>query len=106
MVRAYSDFAVNLSELENTGAISGSGNYVGGIAGYLAAGSNYSVTLYGTNLTNTGAIKGKLYVGGLFGYVKTDSTNSSVVEVVATGTVTATNNYGQRYGFAENVKFE
>jgi uncharacterized membrane protein (UPF0136 family) len=79
---------------------------VGGIAGYLAAGSNYSVTLYGTNLTNTGAIKGKLYVGGLFGYVKTDSTNSSVVEVVATGTVTATNNYGKRYGFAENVKFE
>ena len=102
----YSDFAVNLSELENTGSIFGSGNYVGGIAGYLAAGSNYSVTLYGTNLTNTGAIKGKLYVGGLFGYVKTDSTNSSVVEVVATGTVTATNNYGKRYGFAENVKFE
>ena len=57
-------------------------------------------------MTNTGNVTANKYAGGLFGYIVTDSANSSVMDVTATGTVTATNNYGKRYGFAENVKFE
>ena len=107
-----SNGTITLNKLKNSGAISGTGNYVGGIIGYLEVygddvpWANYCATFYGVELVNTGNISGKKYVGGLFGYIKTDSTSSSVMDVTATGTVSATSNFGKRYGFAENVKFE
>ena len=57
------------SSFTNSGAINGSGIYVGGLAGYYtAARFDYTDhTLDLTDCSNTGDIKGKQYVGGMFG---------------------------------------
>lgn len=103
----YNPKEVSLERLENSGAITGSGNYVGGIAGYLhMEGGHDYITLYGSSMKNTGTIEGKQYVGGLFGYISTDSSKSSVIDITATGAVTGTSDYGKKYGYAENVIFE
>ena len=103
-------YTVTMSNIRNSGKITASGSYAGGIVGYMYAENTYNTssntTFYGDKLTNTGSISANQYAGGLFGYIKTDSTSSSVMDATATGTVSATSNFGKRYGFAENVKFE
>ncbi len=108
VVDSYNNYKSSFTSLKNSGKISGTGNYIGGICGYLSVNNktNYTLTLYASELKNTGNISGKKYVGGIFGYASTDSSNSSVIDVTATGTVSGSSNYGKRYGYAENVKFE
>ena len=102
------DWKISLFEMKNTGTITDSGSYAGGIIGhiYLDNGwGGYDAVLYASTLSNSGTIKGEQHAGGLFGYIKTDSTSSSVMDITATGTVSATSNFGKRYGFSENIKF-
>ena len=105
-VSKYSDYTVSLHTFENTGSITASGNYVGGIVGSLdfgnSGGKNYSVTLYATAMTNSGNVKGGSYVGGIFGYAKTDSENSSMTDTNATGEVSGKSS-GTVNGKAENL---
>ncbi|MCH5182769.1 MAG: TIR domain-containing protein [Oscillospiraceae bacterium] len=105
-VDKYSNYTVSLHTFENTGSITASGNYVGGIAGSLdfgnSCGKNYSVTLYATAMTNSGNVKGNSYVGGIFGYAKTDSENSSMTDTNATGEVSGKSS-GTVNGKAENL---
>lgn len=104
------EYAVTFTSFDNSGKIQASGNYVGGLIGYADVDNTYaswaSAALYATKLTNSGQVSGKKYLGGLFGYVKTDSRNSSVMDVTATGTVSGSSNYGKRYGYVENVTFD
>ncbi len=77
---SYKDFTVEINNFENTAKIYGSSQYVGGIIGYFEASSagNDTITLYGSELVNSGSVSGVSNVGQLFGSVSTDSGNSSL----------------------------
>ena len=83
----------------NSGTVTASGNYVGGLIGYLRTydyldyyGSIYNgqITLYLENSKNTGDVTGTYYVGGIFGYAETDSYASTVTAVINKSSITAT----------------
>lgn len=104
----YTNYTVNLTNFSNSGRIVGTSDCVGGIIGYLYANNSRSdsISVYATKMTNTGAISGGQYVGGIFGYAKTDSGKSSVMDVVATGSVSGSSDFGKQYGYAENIQFQ
>jgi len=105
-----SNYTITLSELKNSGKVTASGSYAGGLIGYVYVENTYSssrnTTFYANKMTNSGNVTANKYAGGLFGYIVTDSANSSVMDVTATGTVSASSNYGKRYGYGENITFE
>ena len=76
---SYSDQTVELTKLENTAAVEGQSDYVGGIAGYWYQNCNDDSTLYASECNNSGTVSGGAYVGGLFGYAETDSKNSVIM---------------------------
>lgn len=94
----YSNYTVNIDSFENTGAVTGTGNYVGGLLGHMYFNEGSSYTVFMTELHNSANINGKNYVGGLIGYGETDSDKSSVVDSTSTGSVTGTGNYGKVAG--------
>ena len=101
---AFGGCAVNLSALGNSGDVSGSGNYVGGIIGYYYTRGGYGdFLLYGSGLENTGKIKGNAYVGGLFGYAYSNGTASCVQNSRSTGPVIGVVYYGRFFGDFENI---
>ncbi len=74
-----SDYVATFSAFENTGAITGSEDYVGGIFGYLYLNNNnYSTRMVANTLGNSGSVKGNMYVGGVFGYAYSDNTDSTI----------------------------
>jgi hypothetical protein len=91
----------------NTGAISASGNYVGGIFGHgrwndTGSGSWVAkVTL--ENIHNTSNISGKQYVGGLFGHIFGETDASYMFECTSSGKVTGSRRYGNIAGKRENI---
>ena len=103
---SYSNYSVNLSNFSNSGKITGSANYVGGIVGYFLAEGNGSSTLYASDMANTATITGEKYVGGIFGYGKTDSTNSSMISVTAIGKVNGSSYAKSTIGRVENITVE
>ena len=103
---SYSNYSVNLSNFSNSGKITGSANYVGGIVGYFLAEGNGSITLYASDMVNTATITGEKYVGGIFGYGKTDSTNSSMISVTAIGKVNGSSYAKSTIGRVENITVE
>lgn len=71
------DQAVTLSQFENTATIFGKSDYVGGIVGYLSFDNGYgNLILYATEMKNSGNVSGIVYVGGVFGYAKSDALTS------------------------------
>ena len=76
------DNTVELKSFENSAAIKGN-KYVGGIVGCLEANTPsgyHSVTVYAYSFVNTGSITGNSNSGGIFGYGKTDSDNSAIID--------------------------
>ena len=72
---------INFDSFVNSGAVKGSGDFVGGLIGYGLFNdsySNYAVMLKVTNSKNTGAIEGNNYVGGLLGYGRSCSADSCI----------------------------
>ncbi|MBO7218642.1 MAG: hypothetical protein J6V40_01545, partial [Clostridia bacterium] len=62
--------ASNGAKVNDHASVTAYGNYVGGIAGYVA------MTVYVNNsISNAGSVRGKDYVGGLFGQIKDQTTN-------------------------------
>ena len=104
---------VDANNFTNNGNITASGNYVGGLVGklYFNAPSNrpYSTTydgqqmLYMKNAVNTGSVQGETNVGGLMGYLYTDSATSQIFTCTQTGVVTGTNKTGTLLGEYTNV---
>ena len=90
--------------------------YVGCIAGTLKnvriadcsnEGSTLLATKYivdsGVKYAYVGGYVGDGYVGGLFGYAKTDSDTSCIIDSTSSGTVTGTENYDNFSGKFENI---
>ncbi len=75
----------------NTGTISGTGNYVGGVVGY-----NYEATV--TNCYNTGKISGSKYVGGVVGYNYGNGSNL-VTNCYNTGDISGNSEVGGVVGY-------
>ncbi|MBE6251069.1 MAG: hypothetical protein E7111_05385, partial [Bacteroidales bacterium] len=79
----------------NTADVTG-GSYVGGIAGYMS--SDFGATI--TNCYNTAAITGEKRVGGIAGFHGTDRT---VTNCYSTGTITATGTDAEYGGVVGNT---
>lgn len=61
----------------NRGTVTGAGQYVGGIVGYLGAGTyNSQSNCQIRSCYNTGAVEGDTYVGGIVGYQNGDSSTN------------------------------
>ena len=99
---------VVFDNLKNSGAVTGSKDYVGGVIGAIdnSVSANGTFTMTITECTNDGNIKGTNYVGGLFGYVYADATYNSyakfqinATELHNTGNVTGTDYVGGLMGF-------
>ena len=86
----YNMATTQLDGFVNSGMITGTGDYVGGIIGSFDGNqSNYRI-LYVSDFDNTGDVKGAVYVGGIFGYAYAgedsyirDSNNQSAIEAEA-----------------------
>ncbi len=97
-----------LSNLKNGGNVTARGDYAGGIIGHL----NDYLSGYGTCvlrieiMTNTGAVSGASYVGGILGYLYGDSRDSVTIigkEFRSSGSVTASGDYvGGVIGYASS----
>ena len=81
-----------VSNVYNTGSVSGTGNYVGGVVGY--AGSYATIS----NAYNTGSVSGSSDVGGVVGYAS--SSSATVSNVYNTGTVSGSSYVGGVVGYA------
>ena len=82
------------TKLQNTGSVTSTGNYAGGIVGYSNSGDNVS------EASNSGAVSGADYVGGIMGYL---SGTGSIADSANRGTVTGAGNAAGIIGFADNV---
>ncbi len=104
----------NVKKVNNSGNITASGNYAGGLFGYLEFegvgngdnGYDYRNGKQALNMEeveNSGDVTGVDYVGGLIGYGKTDSENSEIVLYTQTGKVSGETNTSDLIGKAENL---
>jgi len=84
-----------ISNCYSTGSVTGTGSYIGGLAGLAQDNSTIS------NCYSTGTVTGNNYVVGLAGYIF-DAT-ASVINCYSTGTVTGNNSYVG--GFVGRVRF-
>lgn len=75
----YVSGSASIHNIEISGIVSGSGNYVGGLVGYMANGTVYAVK-------NLASVTGAQYVGGIVGQM---SGSANVHNCYNTGTVTA-----------------
>jgi len=89
---AYDDTILSTGTLINSGNVSASGNYVGGIVGYCESDSSSSAV---SNAINSADVVGNAYVGGIAGRstvaIKESSNEGSTV--TATGHYTSGGNY-------------
>lgn len=86
---------VALSKMENSGAITGKGDDVGGVIGYLAFDNNYGdLILHATSMKNTGSVTAKGYAGGVFGYAQGDGNGSYIQDCSSASAVTAESHVG------------
>ena len=82
----------DINNIENTGTITGTGDYVGGIFGYI-----YCSTLVIKNVSNYSNIIGRKNVGGISGYLRC-STTSEAYNLVSNGSVSGNEKYGTYFG--------
>jgi hypothetical protein len=68
----YNDRTTQFDDLENSGNITGTGNYIGGMIGSFDGDQEQYRTLYISDFANTGTVKGSKYVGGIVGYAHTN----------------------------------
>jgi len=90
---SYSSDKLELSSFTNSGKVTASDNYAGGILGYLYTYSNdsssYKTAISISYFQNTGDVKGKLYVGGIVGYGESNSTKSFIENSSNNSNITA-----------------
>jgi hypothetical protein len=87
----YSNVTLSLTDVTNTGDVSGS-NRVGGVIGNL---QDDVITLTMVGITNTGDVSGALEVGGIIGDVRTNVTlTMTMTEIINNGTVSGSNDVG------------
>ncbi len=108
-ITSTSDFdiyTINIADFANEGDITGGGDFVGGLIGYLRLEESdrfHSYTLYMTDLQNLGTVHGAECVGGLIGYGETDSEKSSIIDYTASGSVTGSSKVNAVAGRLVNI---
>ena len=97
-------YTVTFTEFENSGNVTGTGEYVGGLIGYgyFKKGSG-GLVIYIFDSKNSGDVQGQMYVGGLVGYAYSDSTQSSIMDSTSTGRVTGESAFDDIAGKLENI---
>ncbi len=101
-------YSGNIQEtsFRNSGNITASGNYAGGLIGFATA-ANFGYSNHTFNMTdssNTGAVSGNQYVGGLLGHAHASSNNSTIMDSISTGAVTGISDTGEIAGLLENIE--
>ena len=106
IVDSYTNYTVTLNSFTNEGTVTGSGDYVGGIAGTIYLNNYKSDTnkLVATALNNSGDVKGNMFVGGIFGYTFSDTGDSAIELSSSSSKIEAKAYLGGICGKAENVK--
>ncbi len=97
---------VEETSFSNSGTITADGNYAGGLIGYATAPeswTNWSGTFSMTDASNTGNVKGKEYVGGLFGHVSATVQSSTITEAECQADIEADAYVGCIAGLVKNV---
>ncbi len=96
----YSYFTMELTLFKNTGKITASGDYAGGIAGVLKADNpdRYGVDINATVFENHGEVSGNAYVGGICGFVTADNRGGILSLMENYATVTGNKNLGGVFG--------
>ena len=100
------DTATVIGNISNKGNITATGDYVGGIFGYLRRTDNngYGPALYVNELSNEGSVTTKgNYVGGIAGYVHADNNSSYMKTCANSGSVNGNANVGEIVGYSENI---
>ena len=112
-IYVYNDFSssrntkITANLLDNTGDVSGSGNYVGGIFGYCYSDDAGSIV---SNATSSADVVGNAYVGGIAGYINilVKDSNNAGSTITATGFYTEDGIYyaflGGIAGFGTNFE--
>jgi len=103
----------NLNELTNTGKITATGDYVGGIIGRVYAEARYNGSyphpdgtqmIMSRKFANSADVSGVNYVGGLVGSFFSDNASSEFIEPRSKAQITATAFVGGLIGQCENAK--
>lgn len=98
--------SVDFTGLENTGDVTGDGDFIGGICGYgKVYDSVYDPIFSVTDCKNTGNIKGIYHVGGILGYAAS-SHDGIIKNCSSSSTVEASAYVGCIAGEAENMSVE
>ena len=103
----YNKYSLQLEGFENSGSIESTGNYCGGIIGYMKfTVSNDSYLVKIIEFKNTGDIIGKTYVGGLIGYGESDSSESYIKDYIISGNVMGISDFDKVVGKKVYIKVE
>lgn len=106
-VVSSSTYTVNISESGNSGEIVASGDYAGGLLGYMYiknTDSWNSNKLCMTDLNNTGSVTTtEAYAGGVLGYAYSASTDAYIQNSANSGAVTGTTNFGSIFGYSSGI---
>ena len=92
----------------NRGNVVATGDYVGGLFGYVYANNGYNYRnqiLYLTDLKNTGSVlaENSTYVGGIVGYARSDDNTSYLKNAISSATITGKVYVGGIAGKLENI---
>ena len=85
----------------NGSSINGKGNWVGGFAGYIESGAEFSSCSSACNVSATAAS----YVGGFVGYAAGNDSKDQYINCTASGTVLGNNHVGGFVGNANGQKY-
>jgi hypothetical protein len=101
-------YTLLLENLKNSGEITASNDYAGGIVGYLYAeyyrsGYSGSVVLTMIGMQNTGDVFGRYYVGGIAGKIFSDSSESVFTQSASSASISATAYVGGLMGRTDNL---
>ena len=102
---SYNNMTVTISEANNSGSVTSTGNNVGGMIGSQnsSAKSGYYTYISVINSSNSGLIKGKKYTGGLIGSA---SYLSSLKSSTNTSSIEGEDYTGGYVGYAPNASLE
>ena len=102
---ANSNYIMTYTDIQNSGEIVATGDYVGGLIGYLFANNTYSYStkIVGSEWKNTGDVTGKTYVGGFLGYTHSDD-GSSMISGSSGAKIKAEAKIGGLVGWTDNVQ--
>ena len=102
---ANANYTMTYTDIQNSGEIVATGDYVGGLFGYLFANNTYgySTKTVGTEWKNTGDVTGKTYVGGFVGYTHSDD-GASMLSGSSGAEIKAEAKIGGLVGWTDNVQ--